>query len=114
MAYNQSLTQALAKINVTNVFIEGEWMPREYVTGRTGRIRVVMLADVEMDNRANRAGWHATVMVTADNFFASVNPCRKLAVRAPFLGRPIEEWPFRQLLKRDLPRAFRIESRRLT
>jgi hypothetical protein len=102
MAYNQSLTQALAKINVTNVFIEGEWMPCEYVTDRTGRIRVVMLADVEMDNPANRAGWHATVKDAAADFFASVEPRRKLAVRAPFLGRTIEEWPFRQFLKRDL------------
>jgi hypothetical protein len=99
---NQSLTQALAKINVTNVFIEGEWMPCEYVTDRTGRIRVVMLADVEMDNPATRTGWHATVKDAAADFFACVEPCRKLAVRAPFLGRPIEEWPFRQFLKRDL------------
>ncbi len=102
MAYKRSLTQALAKINETHVCIEGEWMPCEYVTDRRGRVRVVMLADVEMDNPADRAGWHATVMDAADDFFACVGPCRKLAVRAPRSDRPIEEWPFRQFLKRDL------------
>jgi hypothetical protein len=102
MAYTQSRVQSLAKINETNVFIEGEWMSCEYVTDRRGRVRVVMLADVEMENPADLAGWHATVMDAANDFFACVEPSRKLAVRAPRSGRPIEEWPFRQFLKRDL------------
>lgn len=102
MAYNQSLTQALAKINVTNVQIEGTWMPCEYVQSSTGRVRVAMLADIEFEGPATRAVWHDTVEEGAAHFFTTVGLCRKLAVRAPVAGRSIEEWPFQQLLKRDL------------
>jgi hypothetical protein len=97
-----STTAAIAKINVTNVQIEGMWMPCEYVQGSTGRVRVVMLADIEFEGLATRAVWHDTVEEGAAHFFMTIRPCRKLAVRAPVAGRPIEEWSFQQFLKRDL------------
>ena len=90
------------KINVTDVEINGAWMPCEYVQDRAGRVRVVMLADVDFGEPARRAAWHLTVEAAAAFRFDRIEPCRKLTVRVPQAGRPIDECSFQQRLKRDL------------
>lgn len=97
-----STIAALARINVTDVKIEGVWMPCEYEQDKHGKVRVVMLADIEVDESKNRASWHATVDVAALHFFEKLSPHRKISVRNPVRGRAIEECPFKQFLKRDL------------
>jgi hypothetical protein len=97
-----STAESVARINVTDIEIEGVWMPCEYVEDRAGRVRVVMLADIETEVPASRATWHATVADAAESFFKAVGASRKLAVRQAVPGRAIEDCPFRQFLKRDL------------
>jgi hypothetical protein len=89
-------------VNFTNVEIDGAWMPCEYVQDLAGKVRVVMLADIEFDEPARRFVWHMTVDEAAYDRYQAIEPCRKLAVRMPLPGRSIEDCPFRQSLKRDL------------
>jgi len=98
----QSTAAATAKINATNVEIAGVWMPCEYIQNRSGCVRVIMLADIELDEPANGAIWDKSVEAAATRFFDRVGLCRKLAVRLPIPGRAIEQCPFQQFLKRDL------------
>jgi hypothetical protein len=93
---------ALARINATNVMIEGAWMPCEYVQDKNCRVRIVMLADIDVDERRNRDAWHPTVEIAAQHVFENLSPSRKVSVRALIRGRAIEDCPFKQFLKRDL------------
>jgi hypothetical protein len=90
------------KINVTDIEIAGAWMPCEYVQDRVGRVRVVMLADVDFDEPARGAVWHLTLEAAAAFRFDRIEPCRKLTLRVSQAGRPIDECSFQQRLKRDL------------
>jgi hypothetical protein len=90
------------KINVTDIEIAGVWMPCEYVQDRVGRVRVVMLADVDFDEPARGAAWHLTLEAAAAFRFDRIEPCRKLTLRVPQAGRPIDGCSFQQRLKRDL------------
>jgi hypothetical protein len=93
---------ALARIHVTNVMIEGTWMPCEYEQNKNGKVRIVTLADIDVDAPRNRAPWHPTVAVAAHHVFERLSPCRKISVRELIRGRAIEDCPFKQFLKRDL------------
>jgi hypothetical protein len=97
-----STAEAVARINVTDIRINGAWMPCEFVQNRVGLVKVVMLADIEFDEPASKSVWHETVDVAAAYRFDAIEACRKLALRAPLPGRSIEDCPFHQVLKRDL------------
>ena len=98
-----SAAQAVARIHVTNVDIDGVWMPYEYLTDRAGNINVVMLADIEFNESARNAVWHTTLAAAAFDRYQTIEPCRKLAVRSIKDDHAVEERPFQQFLKRDLP-----------
>lgn len=96
----------MARFNLTNVVIEGTWMPCEYEQDKNGRVRVVMLADIDVDKPRHRAAWHPTVEIAARRFFEDLSPCRKISVRELIRGRAIEDCPFKQFLKRDVLTRF--------
>lgn len=97
-----SAMSALARINVTNVKIEGAWMPCEYEQDKNGRVRIVMLADIDVEEPKRHATWHRTVEIAAWHAFENLSLFRKVSVRELIRGRAIEDCPFKQLLKRNL------------
>jgi hypothetical protein len=81
-------------------------MPCDYLLDhKTGRVRIVMLADIEFDEPAVGTAWHPTIELATTHYFGKIQACRKLAVRIPVPGRPTKECPFQHILKRDLPGA---------
>jgi hypothetical protein len=77
-------------------------MPCEYLQARSGRVRIVMLADVDFAEPACDAVWHTSIEAAAAYRFEEIELCRKITLRVPHAGRLIEECSFRQCLKRDL------------
>lgn len=101
-AEKQSAARVPREINVTDVEIAGNWMPCEYLKDRAGRVRVVMLADVDFEEPARSAVWHSTLAAAAAYRFEQIEPCRKMTLRVPRADRPIADCSFQQRLKRHL------------
>ncbi len=89
------------RIKAENVVVAGVLMPCEYVSNAAGRVRVLMLADVELDDSRVRVRWHRTLHGAAEFAFEHIESCRKLSVL--ITSDRVAKPAFRQVLKRDLP-----------
>ncbi|CAE6841583.1 hypothetical protein [Paraburkholderia aspalathi] len=101
-AEKPSAARVARQINVTDVEIAGTWMPCEYIEDRSGRVRVVMLADVDFDEPARSAVWHLTLAASVAHRLEQIEPSRKLTVRIAMADRTVADWSFQQRLKRHL------------
>lgn len=81
------------------------WLPCEYVQSKKLGMQVLSLGDVEadyVDNHSARRYVRESLPDVARAFLKRMADSRKLVVLVPKDDIPQEEWPCKQVLKKDL------------
>ena len=93
------------RIKAAKASVHGVLMPCEYVVNARGWVKLVMLADVELEGPGVKGRWKKTIDDAALDAFDRIEPCRKLAILEPSGQPPNVRYAFRQVLKRDISSA---------
>lgn len=81
--------------------LPGVWMTCEYISG-VNAITIVSLGDADAQRTLTGRGRHMSLDSAAKDFFFKLPPDRKLVVLVPKEDLPSEQWPWRQLLKKEI------------
>jgi len=78
------------------------WIPCEYTSAPRIGVRIISLGDVENSVKPQAPYIKRTLRDAALDFLKQLPANRKIVILAPQDGRPQDQWPFKQVLKKDI------------